>query len=34
MMCYPSCFPGKLGSALKTWGQKFFEPPIKELLEH
>lgn len=34
MICYSSCFPGKLGSAPKTGGQKFFEPLIKELLEH
>lgn len=35
MMYYSSSFiPGKLAFALKTWGQKFFEPLIKELLAH
>lgn len=35
MMYYSSSLiPGKLAFALKTWGQNFFEPFIKELLGH
>lgn len=35
MMYYSNSFiPGKSVFALKTWGQKFFEPLIKELLGH
>lgn len=35
MMYYlGSLIPGKLAFALKTWGQNFFEPLIKELLGH